>query len=138
MTGLVAAAALIFALGAGPPTYTAQTVRAPDHVGFVVRYAPNVMERVAFNRNLARRPCMVAYTYARNTDMGRLWLHIAGPAGALDCLVIDLPRPGKDKANLIERGVWAEMDYWSGFRVCGAGWTGRARDCPVRIWVLPE
>jgi hypothetical protein len=138
LTGLVIKAALVLALGAQPAMYRAQTVRPPDHVGDVVRYAPGRMDDVANNRGIAHHPHMAAYTYARNRDMGRLWLHVEGPAGAADFLVIDLPRPGKDKANLIKRGVVAELDHASGFLICGPRWTGRARDCEVRVWILPR
>lgn len=130
----LASAALILALGAGsllPP----QTERPPDHVGYVVRYGPGVMGRVADNRGIAWAPHMAAYTFARDADMGRLWLHVAGPAGEADFLVVDLPRPGRDKQNLIKREVVAELDRTSGFLICGERWTGRARDCPVEIWV---
>lgn len=136
LTGLVVKAALVLALGAGPATYRAQVERPPDYRGDVVRYAPGRMGRTADIRGIARAPHMAAFTYARDTDMGRLWLHIAGPAGAADFLVVDLPRPGKDKANLIKRGVIAELDYASGVLICGKGWTGRAVECPVEVWVL--
>lgn len=138
MTGLVIKAALILALGAHPAVYRAQVERPPDYAGTVVRYAEGRMARTADIRGIARAPHMAAFTFAKDEDMGRLLLHIVGPAGAADFLVVDLPRPGKDKRNLIARGVVGELDYYSGFLICGKGWTGRARDCRVRVWVIPE
>lgn len=125
--------ALVLALGAGimqPPS------RPPDHVGYVVRYATHVMSRVARNRGIVWQPHMAAYTFAHDADMGRLWLHVVGPAGEADFLVVDLPQPGRDKRALIKRGVVAELDYASGLLICGEAWTGRARDCEIKAWVL--
>jgi hypothetical protein len=123
--------ALVLALGAG----AVQMARPPDHTGYAVRYDPGVMERRAKARHAPPAPCYVAYTLATDADMARLWLRIAGPAGTLDCLVVDLPRPGRDKRNLIRRRVWVELGYRNRW-ICGEGWTGRARDCEVRVWVL--
>lgn len=127
----LASAALILALGAG---IMQPLRRPPDHAGFVVRYSPGVMGQTATIRGIVRRPHMAAYTFARDADMGRLWLHIRGPAGEADFLVVDLPQP-RDKQSLIKRGVVAELDAASGPLICGEGWTGRARDCPVKVWV---
>ena len=128
----LANAALVLVLGAGllaPPS------RPPDHVGYVVRYGPGVMGRVARHRGIAWQPHMAAYTFARDEDMGRLHLHIKGPVGEATFLVVDRPRPGRDKRNLIARDIDAEVDYRSGELICGPRWTGRARDCPVQVWV---
>ena len=128
--GLASAALVVLALGFGQ-------FAPPDRVGFAVRYAPGVMGRTASNRGIAWAPHMAAYTFARDQDMGRLWLHIQGPAGEADFLVVDLPQPA-DRDGLVERGVVAELDYASGELVCGEGWTGRARDCEIKVWVLRE
>lgn len=128
--GLARLALLILALGASPS-------RPPDHIGYAVRYAPGVMARVARVRHAPRAPCYVAYTLAHDEDIGRLWLRIQGPAGTIECLTIDLPDDSKgDRPPLIRRRVWVELGY-SARWICGAGWTGRARDCPVRIWREP-
>ena len=126
--GLARLVLVVLALGAAP-------ARLPDHVGYAVRYNPGVMGHTADVRGIAWAPHMAAYTFARDQDMGRLWLHIVGPAGEADFLVVDLPQPG-DRAGLVQRGVVAELDYESGKLVCGAGWQGRAQDCPVKVWVL--
>lgn len=123
---LAAKALLILALGAGPVV----------HTGYAVRYDPGVMERVAARRHIAPAPCMVAWTYARDADIGETWLRIVGPTGALECLVIDLPQK-RDRPGLVERDVEVELGYPSRW-ICGKGWTGRARDCPVRVWVIPN
>lgn len=138
MTGLTIKAALVLALGAQPHTYAAQTVRPPDYRGDVVRYAEGRMGRTADIRGIARAPHMAAFTFAKDDDMGRLWLHIEGPAGAADFLVVDLPRPGRDKANLIKRGVVAELDYASGALICGRRWRGKASECQVKVWMIRE
>lgn len=135
--GLVRAALLILALGAGhvaPPA-----LRPPDHVGYVVYYNPGVMEGRARANDPAYAthpaPCYVSYTLAHDRDMARLWLRIAGPAGTITCMVVDLPDDSHgDRQPLINRGVWAEIG-WRQRWICGAGWSGRARDCPVKVWV---
>lgn len=119
MRGLVATAALALALG-------------QPQEGYAVRYAPGVMERVAADRDIAPQTCMVAWTQAIDADIGRAWLRIEGPAGALDCLVVDLPHP-RDRPALIKRGILVELGYDNRW-ICGARWTGRARDCRVRAW----
>jgi len=93
------------------------------------------MEAVARNRRIAPQPCMVAYTYARDADMGNLWLEVEGVETGVRrrCLVVDLPRSGRDKVSLIRRGVLVELDPDSGQDICGASWSGRARDCRVRV-----
>lgn len=126
--GLAATAALLLALGAAP-------LGPPDHVGYAVRYAPHVMARVARNRDIPAEPHMVAYTYATDSDMGRLRLRIAGPAGTIEVLTVDLPKPGRDKRALIAWDVVVELGYPSRW-ICGPYWTGRARDCKVKVWVL--
>jgi hypothetical protein len=139
--GLASAALVILALGFGQVVPPSPIERPPDHVGYVVRYGPGVMEgRAAANDpaySTAPAPCYVAYTLAQDRDMARLWLRIAGPAGTITCMVVDLPEPPPkpDRQNLIDREVWAEVG-WRQRWICGTGWTGRARDCPVRVWVL--
>lgn len=127
----LANAALVLVLGAG---LLAPSSRPPDHTGYVVRYGAGVTSRVARNRGIAWQPHMAAYTYARDSDMGQLHLHIKGPAGEATFLVVDLPR-SRDKPGLIRRGVVGEVDYQSGRGICGEHWSGRARDCPVKVWV---
>jgi len=136
--GLVVKAALVLALGAQPAVYRAQTARPPDHVGFVVMYGPGVMEDRVRAHHAPPAPCYVAYTLAHDRDMARLWLHIEGPVGALDCLVVDLPDDSQGhREPLIRRQVWAELGYRNRW-ICGKGWSGRARDCRVKIWILPR
>lgn len=125
---LAKVALVILGLGIG-------MVRPADHTGFAVRYGPDVMSRVALNRGIEPSQHMAAYTYAENSDMGKLWLHIEGPSEGADFLVVDLPHP-KDKRNLISRGVVAEVDYNSGHLICGVNWTGRAKDCEIKVWVI--
>ena len=133
MTGLVIQAALVLALGAGPATYRAQT--APAQRGFAVMYAPNMMERVARVRGIVPQPCMIAWTYARDRDIGWTWLRVVGPAGVLDCLTVDLPQ-NRDRLGLVRRGIVVELGFPSRF-ICGAAWRGRAVECPVEVWVIP-
>lgn len=134
MTGLIATAALVFALGAGPHGYTAMRA-VPDHTGYAVRYRPRKMDETANHRHIAPVRHMVSYTFARDGDMGRLRLHIKGPGGEMDALVVDLPRPGKDKRNLVQRNVIVELAYEDSW-VCPPGWRGRAVECQVEVWVL--
>lgn len=107
--------------------------------GLAVRYAPGLMARVARNRGIAPTDCMVAYTHARDEDMGARWLDVEGLATGVTrrCLVVDLPRPGRDKANLIRRGILVELDAASSRAICGAAWRGKASECPVRVRVVP-
>lgn len=127
--GLVATVLLVLALGAAPPG-------PPTHVGYVVRYAEHVMEGRAAAHDAPDVPCYVAYTLAHDRDMARLWVQIQGPRGTIRCLVVDLPDDSKgDREALIAREVWAELG-WPSRWICGPGWTGRARDCEVKVWVL--
>lgn len=123
LTGLVATAALALALGAAP---------ARAQTGYAVYYNPGVMEERARVRNAPPAECYVAYTLAHDDDMARLWLRVAGPAGALECLVVDLPHP-RDRPALVKRGIVVELGYENRW-ICGHAWSGRARECPVRIW----
>jgi len=123
--GLVFQAALLFALGCGG-----------WRDGYAVMYAPRVMERVAAHRHITPAPCMVAWTHAQDRDIGRTWLHVEGPAGEADCLVVDLPQDA-DRPGLVERDIEVELG-WRNRGICGRDWSGRARDCPVRVWVIPE
>jgi hypothetical protein len=81
---------------------------------------------------------MIAYTHARDADMGIRWLEVEGVRTGVRrrCLVTDLPRPGRDKRNLIRRGILVELDAESGQAVCGAAWSGKASECPVRVRVV--
>ena len=121
MTGLIASVALVGALSAGPSART----------GYAVYYSAGVMEHVADVRGIVRQPCMVAWTYATDRDIGETWLTVAGPAGTLACLVVDLPQK-RDKAALERREIVVELG-WPSRWVCGRGWSGRARDCRVRV-----
>lgn len=93
------------------------------------------MENVARNRGIAPQPCMVAYTHATDADMGTRWLEVEGVGSGVRrrCLTVDLPRPGKDKRNLIRRGILVEIDYANSRDICGAAWSGKATECPVRV-----
>ncbi len=125
---LASAALVMLSLGVGARG-------APDHTGWGVRYSPGVMGRVASNRGIPWAPHMAAYTFARDEDMGRLWLHIKGPAGEADFLVVDMPQD-RDRASLVRRGVVAELDSHSAPLICGDGWTGKASECKIKVWRL--
>ena len=122
MVGLAAQAALVGALLVGDR-------------GYAVRYAEGKMQHVAHIRGITQQPCMLAWTAARNKDVGRVWLRVEGPAGAAQCLVVDLPQD-VDRANLERRGILVELDYRSGALICGLHWEGAARECEVRV--IPE
>jgi hypothetical protein len=106
--------------------------------GRAVRYGPTVMARVALNRGIPWQPCMVAWTYAKDEDMGRKWLLVEGVKTGVRkrCLVVDLPQP-RDKANLIKRGIVVELDARSSRAICPPGWDGAARLCAVRVKEVP-
>jgi hypothetical protein len=100
-------------------------------------YAPNVMEARAKAHHAPPALCYVAYTLAHDEDMARLWLRVEGPAGTLECLVVDLPDDSRGhRQPLIDREVWVELDFKSGKRICGLRWKGKATECPVRVYVI--
>lgn len=112
---------------------------APWHEGLAVRYNEGVMENVARNRGIPPAACMIASTHATDADMGVTWLEVEGVRTGVKrrCLTVDLPRPGRDKANLIRRGVLVELDHASSRDICGASWSGKATECPVRVRTAP-
>jgi hypothetical protein len=124
-TGLAIQAALLLSMGVGPINW---------QEGRAVRYAPKVMDRVAFNRGIAPAPCMVAWTHAQARDMGETWLTIEGVRTGVRrrCLVVDLPQP-QHKPGLVARGIVVELDYSSSKQICPPGWEGAARLCKVRV-----
>lgn len=96
------------------------------------------MERVAVVRGIAWESCMVAWTYAEDADMGRRWVVVEGVLTGVrkSCKVVDLPQPF-DREALDRRGVALELDWHSGIAICGEGWRGAARECPIR-WVVEK
>jgi hypothetical protein len=123
LTGLVAGAALVLSLGV-----------TGWETGYAVRYAKNRMERTADIRALPQQPCMVAWTQATDADIGTTWLRVVGPAGSATCAVIDLPET-VDRPALEARGIVVELG-WKNRNLCRPGWSGRARDCRVRVQVI--
>lgn len=120
LTGLAVSAALVLGLGC-----------AGWEVGYAVRYSENRMERTADIRAIPRQPCLVAWTQAHDADVGTAWLRVVGPAGSLTCLVVDLPQ-ASDRSALQKRNIIVELGYANRW-ICGPTWTGRARDCKVRV-----
>lgn len=102
--------------------------------GLAVRYAPGLMAQVARNRGIEPQLCMIAYTYARDEDMGKLWLEVEGIKTGIKrrCLVVDLPRE-KDRVNLVRRNILVEIDAASSVAICSPSWRGKASECPVRV-----
>ena len=124
MTGLITQAVLALSFGAA---------MVGADTGYAVRYAEGRMGRTAAIRGIPAQDCMVAWTAATDADIGETWLIVQGPAGRRRCLVVDLPRPGSDKRNLVRRGIAVELDWESGFVICGAWWQGKAGECMVRV-----
>lgn len=104
--------------------------------GWAVRYDAGIMEAVAHKRGIAEQPHMLAWSQATDADIGKTWLYVIGPAGSGRFLVVDLPRPGKDKQALIRRDIAVELGYANREEICGPHWSGRAIDCRVRIQVI--
>lgn len=123
--GLVTQAVLAFTMGAA---------MVGADVGHAVRYAEGRMDHVAAVRHIDRQPCMVAWTDATDADIGRRSLLVEGirTGKRLRCLVVDLPEY-TDKPALERRNVLVELDYYSGFVICGAQWQGAAKECRVRV-----
>lgn len=95
---------------------------------YAVRYAPGLMERVSERRGMEVVGCMVA---SPTHPLGA-WLTITGPTGTrLRCRVTDTSQP-RDRARHI-RTKRIEVDYKSGFVLCGQQWQGKASECPVSI-----
>lgn len=126
--GLVVKLALAMALGAGSPGWSEGWSE-----GYAVRYAPGRMQQVAANRGIPVQPCMVAWTAARESDIGETWLWVEGPTGTrLRCLVVDLPET-RDRPALVRRRILVELNFGSGADICGGRWAGKATECPVKV-----
>lgn len=145
--GLIAKLALALALGAGHVAapegrgghaYSALSSHRGGawQEGQAVRYAPNRMERTAAIRGIPWQPCMVAWTYAKDADMGKVWLEVEGVKTGIrkTCLVVDLPET-IDRPNLIKRGIIVELGY-TNRDICPPGWDGAARLCKVRVRIV--
>lgn len=130
MTGLAATAALIWALGAQPHPYTAQTARGSDqwYEGIAAHYAPGVMERVSRNRGMAIVPCMIA---SPRHEIGT-WVIVEGinTGKRLRCRVTDTSAP-QDRARHLRTGLF-ELGWANTMDLCGSTKL-RNRDCPVRV-----
>lgn len=121
VVGLVVKAALVVSVGAG--MMSAET-------RYAVRYNEGVFERVAKNRGMQVERCMVASpVHALGT-----WLLLEGRGGRLRCKVLDVSAP-QDRARHIRLRT-IEVDYLSGFVLCGKQWKGRAVECPVKVRTL--
>ena len=115
--GLVAQAVLAVSMGAA---MVGADVRS------VVRYDPGVFEQVAARRGMAAQSCMVAHPTA---PIGS-WLLVEGKA-RLRCQVVDTSAPADRARHIRLRRI--EVDPASGAKLCGARWTGNARECKVKV-----
>jgi len=96
--------------------------------GFLAFYDFNVMEHVADYRGLPRAACMAAADLPLGTR-----LRIAGPRGAMDCVVVDVPE-ARDLADIRRRGIVAEVQPAAFIALCGA--LVAPRDCRVTVMVM--
>jgi hypothetical protein len=130
--GLAVKAALILALGTG------------GDIRWAVRYDPDLMKEVAERRGLAVTACMFAHP---TLPIGG-WAYIRGVrTGHMErCRQVDTSQKRdttgrnsgeSDRARHI-RLKRIELGYAESFRICGKGWQGAAKECPVKVWVIPE
>lgn len=118
MTGLVAQAALLLALGQGD-------------AGYATRYSPGLMHRVASNRAMPVADCMVSDDLARLGTF--VWVRGHNTGALLSCQVTDVSQ-ARDRERHVKAGL-VELDWASARRVCGeAAFHGPWRWCPVTVW----
>jgi len=120
--GLIVRAALVLALGAG------------GDLRFAVRYDPGLMEHMAVKRGLSAAGCHFAHpTLPIGTRVRILGIRTGH---AEICTQADTSE-AIDRARHI-RLKRIELGYNEALRICGKGWGGTAKECPVRVWVIPE
>jgi hypothetical protein len=123
VTGLVAQAALIFALGC-----TGYQER------LAVRYDPDLMEGIARARGLPITPCLFAHPTLPLGTRARILGVRTGHAEWCD--QADTSEDVDRARHIRLRRI--ELSYAASLRICGAQWGGAAVECPVRVWVIPN
>jgi hypothetical protein len=108
---------------------THAALQSRERAGLALWYSPGVMGRVAYNRGLPLRLCMIASPHhaigarvlvtGRRTGRSRL------------CVVYDVPQT-RHRPGLIRRGVVAELDFRSAKILCGER-GGQPRNCRVTV-----
>jgi len=128
----VAKAVLVWALGAG------------GDLRFAVRYDPDLMESMALKRGIPIERCLFAHPTLPIGTRARILGLRTGHAEL--CTQADTSQDRdttgrnsgeSDRARHI-RLKRIELGYDESFRICGARWQGAAKECPVRVWVIPN
>jgi len=105
-----------------------------SYTGFAAHYQKGLMEAVARHRGIPPASCMVAHTYHPiGTVVDVLGLRTGR---RLRCLVVDVPRPGRDRASIIRRHIITELDYGSNRVICGSSHEPPSY-CPVVTREVP-
>ena len=123
MTGLIAGAALVLALGC-----------TGWETGYATRYDAGLMHHVADTRNLPVADCMVSDDLA---PLGAfVWVRGSNTGALLSCQVTDVSE-SIDRGRHVRAGL-VELDWASARTICGeAQFAGPWRNCPVWIWRPP-
>jgi hypothetical protein len=130
--GLAIQAALALALGAG------------GDLRWAVRYDPGLMEHMAAKHGLVATGCHFAHptlpigTRARieGVRTGRSEACTQADTSALvDTTGRHSTESDRQRHIRLKR---IELGFNESFRICGKGWGGAAKDCPVRVWVIPD
>ena len=111
---------------------------------FAVRYDPGLMERIAVKRGIPTEPCLFAhpvtaigsYAYIRGVRTG----HMERCRQADTSQDVDTSGRGSqesDRARHI-RLRRVELGYAESVRICPPGWQGKATECEVLVWAIPE
>lgn len=102
--------------------------------GYAPYYNPGVMARVAKNRKLPLRECMVASPKLKINSI--VSVYGANTGNTLTCYVYDVSAP-RDKARHLRKRYAVELDFRSAGIICGKGFHRKApKQCPVYVTVL--
>lgn len=131
MSGLIVQAALIGVLAGGDARWA-------------VRYDEDLMADIARRRGIAVERCLFAHptlpigtwAWIRGVRTG----HMEHCREADTSADVDTTGQGSSESDRQRhiRTKRVELGFAEAMRICGEGWGGDARSCPVKVWVIPD